>query len=86
MSGDPKTRLNIRINTDLYSFIKEYAKNRGTTVTGVIIEYFCYLRESKRISEEEGNEEFEQDDFLFNPVRKSGGSYLNGSPIFNNGK
>jgi len=48
--SDLKERLDIRISSSLKYKIKEYAKRHGTTVTGIIVEYF------RRLLEREGED------------------------------
>ena len=43
-----KTTLNLRIDKDLHDFLKRYAKENHTTVTGVITQYAFYLQKRSR--------------------------------------
>lgn len=43
-----KTRLNIRIPVSLDEFVKQYAADKNTTVTQLVIDYFTALRDEER--------------------------------------
>ncbi len=40
-----KGRLNLRIPADLDDFIKDYAKDKKTSVTQIVIDHFVSIRE-----------------------------------------
>lgn len=48
-----KSRLNLKIDSELKDWIMEYAKQHGTDVTKLITEYFIFLREQERQQEAE---------------------------------
>ena len=43
-----KTTLNLRIDEDLHAFLKRYAKENHTTITGLITQYAFYLQKRSR--------------------------------------
>jgi len=48
-----KSRLNLKIDSDLKDWVMEYARRRGLTVTDLITNYFAYLREQERREDQE---------------------------------
>ena len=51
-----RSRLNLKIDSDLKDWAAEYARRRKTTVTSLICAYFAELREEER-KEAEGVEQ-----------------------------
>ncbi len=43
-----KTTLNLRIDEDLHAFLKRYAKENHTTITGLITQYAFYLQKRSK--------------------------------------
>jgi len=48
-----KARLNLKIDEDLKRWALKFAKDRGMTVTDLIVTYFLHLREEDRRAEQE---------------------------------
>lgn len=49
MARQKKTRLNIRVPSDLVRWVKKYAKDRGTTVTQVVTLHFMNMRSGEML-------------------------------------
>jgi len=41
-------RLNLRIQPDLQQWVHDYAKRTGKSVSGIVVDHFCALREIER--------------------------------------
>ena len=42
-----KARIDMKIDTDLKAWVKQYAHRKGTTVTDLVKNYFIFLREKE---------------------------------------
>jgi len=42
-----KARIDMKIDTDLKLWVKDYAREKGTTVTDLVKNYFIFLREKE---------------------------------------
>ena len=43
-----KARLNLKIDSDLKDWAKDYARRRGVDITKLLCEYLIYLREQEK--------------------------------------
>jgi len=43
-----KARIDMKIDTDLKAWVKQYAHRKGTTVTDLVKNYFIFLREKEQ--------------------------------------
>ena len=50
-NGTKSSRLNLLIQPELKRWVHAYAKKRGKTVSGIIMEHFVALREQERGSD-----------------------------------